>query len=99
MNESSGTQALTASGLPPVHTTKILGMGHLVSSLTAEQRRAVGAKEVPATVRLYLAGKIDQWWYRQDGKRRRFSLQQRFPGRNPGSSRIAAVRTSEVDAV
>jgi hypothetical protein len=23
---------------------------------------------VPDTVRLYLAGKIDQWWSRQDGK-------------------------------
>jgi hypothetical protein len=28
----------------------------------------LGRKEVLATVRLYLAGKIDQWWYRQDGK-------------------------------
>ena len=68
MIESSDKQNLTPSGLPPVPTTRILAMGHLVSPLTPEQRHTVGGKEVPATVRLYLMGKIDQWWYRQDGK-------------------------------
>ena len=68
MSESPNKQILTPSGLPPVPTTRILAMGHLVSPLTAEQRHTVGAKEVPATVRLYLTGTIDQWWYRQDGK-------------------------------
>ena len=26
------------------------------------------SREVPETVRLFLAGKIDQWWFRQDGR-------------------------------
>ena len=68
MGESPDKQTLTPSRLPPVPTTRILAIGHLASPLTSEQRHTVGAKEVPATVRLYLAGKIDQWWYRQDGK-------------------------------
>jgi hypothetical protein len=36
--------------------------------MTDEQRRSIMPREVPATVRLYLDGKIDQWWVRQDGK-------------------------------
>lgn len=68
MSQSSDKPALTPGGLPPVPTTKILAIGHLVSPLTPDQRRTVGSKEVPETLRLYLAGKIDQWWYRQDGK-------------------------------
>ena len=67
MNDSQDKPTLTPSGLPPVPTTKILAMGNLLSPLTQEQRHTVGAKEVPATLRVYLAGKIDQWWYRQDG--------------------------------
>jgi hypothetical protein len=51
-----------------VPTTKILAIGHLVAPLTPEQRRGIMPKEVPDTVRLYLAGKIDQWYVRQDGK-------------------------------
>lgn len=51
----------------PVPTTKILAVGHFPVPLTAEQRKALGHKEVFDTVWMYLAGKIDQWWYRQDG--------------------------------
>jgi hypothetical protein len=36
--------------------------------LTPEQRKTFLPREVPDTVRLFLAGKIDQWWSRQDGK-------------------------------
>jgi hypothetical protein len=54
-------------------------MGHLASPLTPEQRHTVGAREVPATLRLYLAGKIDQWWYRQDGKGVIFLLNETSP--------------------
>jgi hypothetical protein len=58
---------LTAQrGLPPVPTTKILAMGNIATPLTLVQRKALGHNEVSATVRLYLTGKIDQWWYRQD---------------------------------
>jgi hypothetical protein len=51
-----------------VPTTKILAIGHLVAPLTPEQRRGIMPREVPDTVRLYLSGKIDQWYVRQDGK-------------------------------
>ena len=55
-------------GFPPVPTTKILAIGRFLAPLTPEQRRAILPREVPDTVRLFLAGKIDQWWSRQDRK-------------------------------
>lgn len=61
-------QSSTGGGLPAVPTTKVLAIGHLVAPLTPEQRRGILPKEVPDTVRLYLSGKIDQWYVRQDGK-------------------------------
>src|ERR1700722_17115204 len=53
--------AQSAPGAAPtgVPTTKILAIGHVVAPLTAEQRKSILPKEVPDTVRLYLAGKID----------------------------------------
>ncbi len=60
--------AQSAPAPAAVPTTKVLAIGHLVAPLTAEQRKSMMPKEVPDTVRLYLAGKIDQWYYRQDGK-------------------------------
>lgn len=67
MDESKAKVTPTQRGLPPVPTTKILAMGNIPTPLTLEQRKALGHNEVSATLRLYLAGKIDQWWYRQDG--------------------------------
>ena len=58
----------TVGGFPAVPTTKILAIARLHAPLTPEQRKAILPEEVPATVRLFLAGKIDQWWSRQDGK-------------------------------
>jgi hypothetical protein len=40
----------------------------MLTAMTDEQRRGIMPKEVPATVRLYLDGKIDQWWVREDGQ-------------------------------
>lgn len=60
---ASGQSAFTL-----VPTTRILAIGHFPVPLTAEQRKALGHREVSDTVRMYLAGKIDQWWYRQDGQ-------------------------------
>jgi hypothetical protein len=53
---------------PIVPTTKILATGRFTSPPTPEQVKAFFPKEVPATLKLYLAGKIDQWWARQDQK-------------------------------
>jgi hypothetical protein len=53
---------------PVVPTTKILASGRFTCPPTPEQLKTILPKEVPATLRLYLAGKIDQWWARQDQK-------------------------------
>src|SRR6202047_865844 len=50
---------------PAVPTTRILAIGHFTKPPTPEQIKELFPKEVPATLRLYLAGKIDQWWIRQ----------------------------------
>src|SRR6202049_777334 len=44
---------------------KILAIGQFTNPPTPEQIKEFFPKEVPATLRLYLAGKIDQWWIRQ----------------------------------
>jgi hypothetical protein len=51
-----------------VPTTKVLAIGTLNSPLTGEQRKGIMSREVPDTVKLYLAGKIEQWYVRKDGK-------------------------------
>jgi len=50
---------------PAVPTTRILAIGQFTKPPTPEQIKELFPKEVPATLRLYLAGKIDQWWIRQ----------------------------------
>lgn len=47
---------------------KILAIGTLSATLTPEESRVILPREVKETVELYLNGKIDQWWFRQDGK-------------------------------
>lgn len=54
--------------IPAVPTTRILAFGTLVAPLSEEQRKSIMSQEVPDTVRLYLGGKIDQWYVRTDGK-------------------------------
>ena len=57
----------TVGGFQTVPTTKVLAIGRLLAPLTSEQRKAVLPYEVPDTVTMYLDGKIDQLWSRQDG--------------------------------
>jgi len=64
----SVAQNATPAGRSSVPTTRVLAIGTLSSPLTPEQRKAIMPREVPDTVDLYLSGKIDQWWVRQDGK-------------------------------
>ena len=60
--------AQTMPGAPaPVPTTRILAIGTLTSPLSPDEMKNVLPKEVKATVALYLDGKIDQWWAKQDG--------------------------------
>ena len=52
---------------PTIPTTKILAIGHLTEkALNETERGPVMVNEVPATVRLYLDGKIEQWWIKPD---------------------------------
>lgn len=63
---TSDKHNIGASAAAP--TTRVLAIGRLRGPLTSEQREAVMPHEVPATVNMYLDGKIDQWWTRQDGR-------------------------------
>src|SRR6516162_11031462 len=57
------------SPLPPVPTTKVLAISRFTgASLTPAQRAEIMPHEVHDTVNAYLAGKIDQWYFRNDGK-------------------------------
>jgi hypothetical protein len=47
-------------------TTRVLAIGRLTSSASREKVMAVMHREVTDTVRLYLAGKVDQWFVRRD---------------------------------
>ncbi len=65
--------SLAVSQTPPppppggsVPTTKILAIGHLTAGTSRDKIMPVMQKEVRDTVRLYLAGKIDQWFVRRD---------------------------------
>src|ERR1700736_3125315 len=56
---------MSKSNFPVVPTTRVLAIGQFTKPPTPEQMKEFFPKEVPATLRLYLAGKIDQWWIRQ----------------------------------
>jgi hypothetical protein len=64
---TSGINAQTPpSPLMEVPTTRILAIGHLTSGTTRDTLKPVLPQEVRDTVRLYLAGKIEQWFVRRD---------------------------------
>ncbi|HWT37694.1 MAG TPA: hypothetical protein VN289_15505 [Paraburkholderia sp.] len=45
---------------------KVIAIASINQPLTPEQRQQIMPNEVPATLKLYLDGKIEQFWYRQD---------------------------------
>jgi carbamoylphosphate synthase large subunit len=45
---------------------KVFAIGSIVRPLTPEQRQEIMQKEVPDTLKLYLGGTIEQFWFRQD---------------------------------
>lgn len=63
---ASAQTAPTPNGMPAVPTTKILAIGRVVEGANPEKLMPVMKYEVPDTVKLYLEGKIDQWYVRQD---------------------------------
>lgn len=65
LNSSAVAQAPTAASLnAPI--TRVLAIGHVTSGTTREKVTPVMQQEVRDTVRLYLSGKIDQWFVRRD---------------------------------
>jgi len=70
---SSGVGQAQSAG-PPTPTTRILAIGTINPGVDPAAARAVLPTEVRETVKLYLDGKIDQW----------FSLQ----GRRAGSANL-----------
>ena len=65
------SQPEAASGVPSVaipKTTAVLVIETAKQGATAQQIMAVIPEEIQATVKLYLDGKIRQWYSRGDGK-------------------------------
>jgi len=71
MMVGTGATAAKAADTPgaagkPGLVTRVLAVGNLTSKATPEALPAVLAREVPATLELYLAGKIVGWYARPD---------------------------------
>ncbi len=65
------SQSATASGVPSVaipKTTAVLVIETPRQGVTPQQIMAVIPEEIQATVKLYLDGKIREWYSRGDGK-------------------------------
>ena len=45
---------------------KVLAIGSFAKPITDEERQRIMRKEVPDTLKLYLEGKIEQFWFRED---------------------------------
>ena len=65
------TQSGAASGVPSIptpETTAVLVIETAKRGVTAQQIMAIIPAEIRATVKLYLDGKIREWYSRGDGK-------------------------------
>lgn len=45
---------------------KVFAIGSFAKPIVEEERRRIMQKEVPDTLRLYLDGTIEQFWFRED---------------------------------
>jgi hypothetical protein len=55
-----------AQSVPAVPTTKVIAIGSVTAAGDSVNRANIMPQEVSETVKLYLAGKIDQWYVRKD---------------------------------
>jgi len=62
------TQSGAPSGVPTPKTTAVLVIETPKDGVTAQQIMAVIPAEIRATLKLYLDGKIQQWYSRSDGR-------------------------------
>ncbi|HEY1782007.1 MAG TPA: hypothetical protein VGG79_16520 [Roseiarcus sp.] len=63
---ASFAQSAPPSSSLDVPTTKLLAIGTFTAKRTPDQWKPLLPAEVRDTVRLYLTGKIDQWYLKQD---------------------------------
>ena len=56
----------SAPALAPVPTIKLLAIGSFTAKATPKVWKPILPSEMRETARLYLAGKIDQWYVKQD---------------------------------
>ena len=68
VTQSQSGAASGASSVPVPKTTGVLVLSTPRQGVTAQQIMAVIPAEIRATVKLYLDGKIRQWYSRGDGK-------------------------------
>lgn len=67
MSQQTTPQAVASKRpFPVLPTSKILAIGHFTTPPTPEQVTAIFPREVPETLQLYLDGKIEQMWARQN---------------------------------
>ena len=67
MSQQTATGAIAPKPpFPVLSTSKILALGRFTTPPTPEQVKAIFPHEVPDTLQLYLDGKIEQMWARQD---------------------------------
>jgi hypothetical protein len=64
--QTTANEARPLSSDLVVPTTKLLAIGSFTAKATPSLQKSILPAEVRATVRLYLAGKIDQWYLQQD---------------------------------
>jgi hypothetical protein len=65
-NETSATGAAEMAAAKTI-TTRVLAIGSWTAKATPESRPAIMPSEARDTLRLQLAGKIDQWYAKTDG--------------------------------
>jgi hypothetical protein len=66
--QSQSGQAPGASGVPLPKTTEVMVIQTVKQGVTRQQIMATMPSEIRETVKLYLDGKIRQWYSRGDGK-------------------------------
>ena len=88
-------QGLPAGAIPK--TTAVLIIQTPKQGVTVQQVMAVIPDEIQATVKLYLDGKIREWYSRGDGKGRDLPGQRKHRGRGAGHDGNAAARESTFD--
>src|SRR5262249_19754465 len=59
-------QARQTMAQPTRTDMKVFAIGSIVKPLSPEQRQHIMPREVPHTLKLYLDGAIEQFWFRQD---------------------------------